>query len=295
MLAKTGQLLLTPNRLLIQVGLLGPALGGQCILDFPLLTALNICALQFAGRNFVNLNQEDSSNKALFLRQLLGLPNSGGAQIYRCSDPWIKRIEINLGPLYKNELLRIAVIEQRGRFVGLKAQIGPEAPQTIKLDAQARGSLEIEGRIFLFKVLDALTVEMEMDESALTLGSLPSNIQSHHILTELEGKQYLVKSAGSLVKSSLLEIANQVAPAMIPAHLTGDISTPRIVPSRAAHLPLPYMYRYHIELLLMGAGPIQIKLELGHLSGFSEKQLDILKQLFDYTFYHPELKKMFGQ
>jgi len=290
MLAKTGQLIKSPNRLLIQIGLLGPNLGGQCILDFPLLTALNICALQFTGRNFTSLDKENN----VLLQHLLGLPSPGKEQTYRCSDPWVKRIEVNLGPLYKNEILRVAVVEKKNQFVGLKIQIGPEKVQLVKLDQNACGSLEIEGRIFLFKVIDALTIQIDLDESKLTLGPVPPKQKAHHIITHINGSDYLIKSGGTLVKSSLLEIANQVAPAMIPSHLIGDISTPQMVPLRSARLPLPYMNRYSVEALLMGAGPVQVKLELGHISGFSEQQIDILKQLFNYTFYHPELKKIFG-
>ena len=290
MLAKTGQLLQTPNRLLVQVGLLGPALGGQCILDFPLLTALNVCALQFTGRNFTSLSQDTN-----ILQHLLGIPALGTEQTYSCVNPWVKRVEINLGPLYQNEILHVGVIEQQGKYVGLRVQIGPEEIQTIKLDHQACGSIEIEGRRFIFKVINALTIQMDIDESKLTLGTVPPQKKPHHVITNLDGQDFLVKSGGTLVKSLLLEIANQVAPAMIPAHLIGDISTPRMVPSRASHLPLPYLNRYHIGLLLMGAGPVQIKLELGNIAGFSESQLDILKKLFNYTFYHPELKKIFGK
>lgn len=225
---------------------------------------------------------------------MLGLPYPGGAQIHRCHDPWIKRVEVNLGPLYEHETLRLAVIEERGQAVGLRCQIGPEKEQRLNLDAQKRTELVIEDRRFLIRVLDPQNIEIDLDESRLTLGPVPPSPQDHHLIVELDHQSYLVRSGGFLVKSSLLEIANQVAPSLIPAHLTGDISTPRIIPSRATHLPLPDLRRYHLEVLLMGAGPVRIQLELGPISGLNPRQLDLLKSLFDYTFYHPELKKIFG-
>lgn len=292
--AKTGSLLQSPYRLLVRVGLLGTALGGQCILDFPLLTALNLCSLQMCGRSFSSLIQEENPRRDIWIRQLLGMPYPGSAQIYRCRDAWIKRIEINLGPLYAHETLRLAVSEERGKPVALRYQIGPEKEQKLRLDAQQRAELLIEDRRFLFKVLDPLSVEMDLDESRLTLGSVPSQLQEHHLLVEIEGQTQLVKSGSSLVKSSLLEIANQTAPSLIPADMIGDISTPRLIPLRAAHLPLPNLRHYHIEILLMGAGAVRILLDLGPLTDLNSRQLDILKNLFDNTFYHPELKKIFG-
>lgn len=293
--AKSGSLLHSPYRLLIRVGLLGPALGGQCILDFPLLTALNLCSLQMCGRSFSSLAQESSSaQRDMVLKQLLGLPYPGSAQIYRCRDPWIKRVEINLGPMYQHEILKLAVIDERGKPVGLRAQIGPEKEQKLNLDARQCAELVIEERRFLLRVVDLQTIEMDLDETPFTLGSLPPQAQEHHLIVELDHQPLLVKSAGSLVKSSLLEIANQVAPSLIPSHLTGDISTPKIIPLRAAHLPLPNLRRFHVEVLLMGAGAVRVQLELGPISGLNARQLDILKALFDYTFYHPELKKIFG-
>jgi len=294
MLAKTGQLAQSPYRLLIQIGLLGPAFGGQCILDFPLLTALNLCALQLTGQNFSSLSQQNTVESLQILKQLLGLPQPQYAETYRCHNAWVKRIEINLGPLYQHEIMRLAVVEQQGQAKELRIQIGPEKEEVLALDPDQRAEYTLEGRRFLFQVQDALSVKLQLDESDLTLGPVPPDTHEGHILTQIEGKHFLVKSGSSLVKSSLLEIANQVSPALIPSHLVGDISTPKLIPSRAAHLPLPDMKRYHVEILLMGAGPIRVKLELGHLSSFSERQLDILKRLFDYTFYHPELKKLFG-
>lgn len=292
--AKTGALLQSPYRLLVRVGLLGPALGGQCILDFPLLTALNLCALQLCGRSFSSLVQDEDPRRDTWLRQLLGLPYPGSPQVYRCHDAWIKRIEVNLGPLYEHEILRLAVIEERGQLVGLRYQIGPEKEQKLKLDSQQRAEIVIEDRRFLIRALDPLSIEMDLDESRLTLGSMPSQPQEHHLLVDLDNHMQLVKSGSSLVKSSLLEIANQTAPSLIPEHLTGDISIPRIVPLRAAHLPLPNLRHYHVEILLMGAGPMRIQLDLGPLTGLNDRQLDILKNLFDNIFYHPELKKIFG-
>ena len=292
--AKTGALLHSPYRMLVRVGLLGPALGGQCILDFPLLTALNLCALQLCGRSFSSLCQENDPKRDTWLRQILGLPYPRSAQLHRCHDPWVKRIEINLGPMYDHETLRLAVLEERGQPVGLRFQIGPEKEQKLKLDGQKRAELMIEDRRFLFRVIDPQTVEMDLDESRMTLGTPPANPQEHHLLVELDGQLQMVKSGGFMVKSSLLEIANQVAPSLIPSHLTGDISIPRIIPSRATHLPLPNLRRYHVEILLMGAGPIRIQLEIGSITGLNARQLDILKNLFDNVFYHPELKKIFG-
>lgn len=291
---KTAKLLNSPYRLLIRVGLLGPAVGGQCIFDFPLLTALNLCSLQFCGLSFSSLNQTTQPQRETWLKQLLGLPYPGSAQTYRCQDPWIKRVEVNLGPLYQNELLRLSVIEDKGLATGVRFQIGPEKEQTLKLNPQQRASIQIEDRLFLIHVLDPQTIEVDLDESRLTLGAIPPQTNEHHLIVELEQQPWLVKSGSSLVKSSLLEIANQVAPSLIPEHLTGDISTPRIIPLRASHLPLPNLNRYNVELLLMGAGAIKIQLELGPIAGLNPRQLDILKSLFDYTFYHPELKKIFG-
>lgn len=292
--AKSGSLLHSPYRLLIRVGLLGPALGGQCILDFPLLTALNLCSLQMCGRSFSSLVQEDSPERTLVIKQLLGLPYPGSAQIYRCRDPWVKKVEINLGPLYQHEILKLAVIDERGKPIALRAQIGPEKEQRLALDNKQQAELVIEDRRFLLRVVDLQTIEMDLDERAFTLGPVPPQPQEHHLIVELEDGMYMVKSAGSLVKSSLLEIANQVAPSLIPEHLTGDISTPKLIPLRAAHLPLPNLRRFHVEVLLMGAGAVRVQLELGPISGLNARQLDILKALFDYTFYHPELKKIFG-
>lgn len=281
-------------RLLIRVGLLGPAFGGQCILDFPLLTALNLCALQLCGRSFSTISREAGPERERLIRQLLGLPYAGGEQRYYCHDAWVKRIEVNLGPFYAHETMRVMVVERQGQAVGVRIQIGPEKEQTLALDNQQQAVFTLEDRRFLIKVLDLHQIELELDESGLTLGPLPPTPQDYHLLIELEGKTHLVRSGSSLVKSSLLEIANQVAPALIPEHLIGDISTPRIIPSRASHLPLPHLTRYQVDLLLMGAGPLRVSLELGGLTGLSRQQLDLLKSLFDFTFYHPELKKIFG-
>lgn len=292
--AKQLQIHSASPRLLIRVGLLGPAFGGQCILDFPLLSALNLCALQLCGRSFSSISHEETPERERLLRQLLGLPYPGGQQRYYCHDAWVKRIEVNLGPFYAHETMRIMVIERQGQAVGIRIQIGPEKEQSLSLDEQKQAVFILEDRRFLIKVLDLHEIEVNLDESALTLGPLPPNPQDYHLLVSLEGKTHVVRSGSSLVKSSLLEIANQVAPAFIPEHLIGDISTPRIIPSRASHLPLPHLTRYQVDLLLMGAGPLRVTLELGGISGLSRQQLDLLKSLFDFTFYHPELKKIFG-
>lgn len=226
--------------------------------------------------------------------QLVGLPDAGVPETHRCYDTWVKRIEINLGPLFQHELMRVAIVEQQSVPRALRIQIGPEKEEVLALDKNNTARLMLENRQFIFEVIDSLSLRLRLDESAITLGSVPPETRDEHILIDLNGKKQLVKSGSALVKSSLLEIANQVAPAMIPEHLTGDISTPKLVPLRATHLNLPGMTKYQLHLVLMGAGPIRILLELGQLERFSVQQIDILKRLFNYTFYHPELKKIFG-
>lgn len=294
LLAKTQNLIQSPYRLLIQIGLLGPAFGGQCVLDFPLLTALNLCALQMSGKSFLSLSQLNTLEAQHMIGQLVGLPESATPETHRCYDPWVKRIDINLGPLFQHELMRVAIVEQQNTPKALRVQIGPEKEQVLPLDAMRSARLNLENRIFIFEVIDSLSLRLRIDESALTLGSVPPETGDEHILIDVNGTEKLVKSGSALVKSSLLEIANQVAPALIPEHLTGDISTPKLVPLRATHLNLPGMTKYQLHLVLMGAGPVRIVLELGQLNRFSPGQIDILKRLFNYTFYHPELKKIFG-
>lgn len=289
--AKTGHLLHSPYRILVRVGLLGPALGGQCILDFPLLTALNLCSLSLFQQNFTSLKQ-DPKNESI-LKQILGLPLGHPIQ-YDCQDTWIKRVEIPLGPVYNHEVLKVTLKEQNGQLIAIRIQNDNQADQILPLDAQQKASYTFQGIEILLQALNSGSVMMELDESEQTLGPVPPQTQDHHILVQLNSQTYLVKSGGSLVKSSLLEMANQISPAMIPTQLTGDISPPRLIPSRAAHLPLPNLKRYNTEVLIMGAGPVRIKLELGNISDLQAHHLEILKDLFDHTFYHPELKKIFG-
>lgn len=280
--------------MLIRVGILGPAIGGQCIFDFPLLTALNLCALQMSGLSFSSLNRDSNPKRLIWLKQLLGMPYPGSEQIYKYAETWIKRIEYNLGPLYSNEILKLGIIENQGKPSEIQYQIGPEKEEYLKLDHNQTSKLVIEDRSYIIKVLDSKSISIDIDESKLTIAPKPPIENEHHIFVDLEADTFLVKSGSSLVKSSLLEIANQIAPSLIPSHLTGDISTPKLIPLRESHLPLPYLKTYTIELLLMGAGPIRVQLDLCQLADLNPQQINILKNLFDHTFYHPELKKIFG-
>jgi len=273
------------------VGLLGPALGGQCIFDFPLLTALNLCSLSLFRQNFTSLKQAPDNEH--ILKQILGLPLGKPTQ-FDCQDTWVKRIDVPLGPVYTHEVLKVTLKEQGGRLIAIRIHSDVQADQILPLDAQQKVSYTFQGIQCIFQALNSGSVMMELDESEQTLGPVPPEQHEHHILADINGKTYLVKSGGSLVKSSLLEMANQISPAMIPTQLTGDISPPRLIPSRASHLPLPNLKRYNTEVLIMGAGPVRIKLELGNISDLQAHHLEILKDLFDHTFYHPELKKIFG-
>lgn len=284
---KTGQLYHNPYRLLVQIGLLGPEFGGQCILDFPLLTALNLCALTFCQKKFVDLDLSQPAERKLH-HQLLGLP-LGETETYQCHEDWVKRITVDLGPVYEDEQLEVYILENQ-----LKINSNLYPTEKLPLDSQKKAVLKRDAVEFILSAPDANHLQLERDESRATLGPLPPVLSENLLLTEWKDKQYMVKSAGFLVKSSLLEIANQVAPALIPAELIGDISAPHLIPSREAHLPLPHLKRYNTEVLLMGAGPVKIKLEIGGIQGFSSSQLDILKNLFNHTFYHPALKKAFG-
>lgn len=284
---KTGQLSQSPYRLLVQIGLLGPEFGGQCILDYPLLTALNLCSLTFCKKKFADLNLEDPYEKAMH-HQLLGLP-IGEKEVYRCHETWVKRINIDLGPVYEDELLEVYIQEN---FLKINSNLYPS--EKLALDKDKNAFLIRDSTRIIFTVLDATSLQLERDESGSTLGPLPPQLPESALITSIDNKEYLVKSAGSLVKSSLLEIANQVSPALIPSELVGDISSPHLIPSRDAHLPLPHLKRYNTEVLLMGAGPVRVKLEIGGIQGFSTSQLNILKALFNHTFYHPALKKAFG-
>ncbi len=284
---KTGKLSLSPYRLLVQIGLLGPQLGGQCILDFPLLTALNLCALTFAQKKFSDLDLDEPAQKKL-RNQLLGIPVRAFEK-FTCHETWVKRIHIDLGTVFEDEQLEVYILDKM-----LKVNSNLYPTQKIALDDQQRAVLPRDNVNFIFQVEDSSTLYMERDESQATLGPVPPAVTEHALLTQVNQNTHLIKSAGFLVKSSLLEIANQVAPAMIPSHLVGDISAPHLIASREAHLPLPHLKRYNTEVLLMGAGPVRIKLEIGGIQGFSNSQLDILKSLFNHTFYHPELKKAFG-
>ncbi len=280
--------------MLIRVGILGPAMGGQCIFDFPLLTALNLCSLQMSGLSFSSLNKDENPRRSTWLKQLLGIPYPGSEQIYRYTESWVKRIEYNLGPLYSNELLKLGIVENQGKPTELRYQIGPEKEEFLKLDQNLATTIIIEGRSYLIKVLDSQSISIDIDESKLTLAPIPPLRNEHHIFVDLDQDTFLVKSGSSLVKSSLLEIANQIAPSLIPNHLTGDISTPKLIPLRESRLPLPYLKTYQAEFLLMGAGPIRIQLDLCKLTELGPHQINIFKDLFDHTFYHPELKKIFG-
>lgn len=297
-IASTSSPYTSPYRLIIRIGLLGPAIGGQCIFDISLLTALNLTVFSLCGKNFTVLNAETGPERDEILRKLLGLPHSNSAQIYRCTDKWVKHIEFNLGPLYNHETMKIGISETHGsaerKPESLKIRLGHHKPFHVPLSKQQRGELMLEQRKFLFHALDAMTLEIDVDESAVTLASVPSILNAHHIVTELNGQKYLIKAGSSLVKSRLLEIANQVAPALIPPQLTGDISTPALIPARLRHLPLPNMQKMNLYLLLMGLGTLTISLELCNIAELSPEQIDILKGLFNFTFYHPELKKIFG-
>lgn len=284
---KTGQLNLSPYRLLVQIGLLGPEFGGQCILDYPLLTALNLCSLAFCQKKFVDLDLNLKSERKIH-HQLLGLP-TGDPETYTCHETWVKRITVDLGPVYEDEQLEIYILDK-----ALKIHSNLYPAEKIPLDKHKTAILKRESTRFKFTALTPTSLHMEKDESETTLGPIPPLLSDSTLLTTVNDQQYLVKSAGYLVKSSLLEIANQVAPAFIPPQLIGDISAPHLIPSREAHLPLPHMKRYNTEVLLMGAGPVKIKLEIGGIQGFSTSQLNILKDLFHHTFYHPALKKAFG-
>lgn len=289
--AKTGHLLQTPYRHLIRVGLLGPAFGGQCILDFPLLTALNLFSLQVFNQSFSSLNQQNNQSEAI--KKILGFP-TGQPVTYRCQDTWVKRIDIALGPVFQHEVLKVTYKEVLNKPGILRVQPNEGPVKQIQLNENKEGVFEQGGTRFCFRVLTPQSVEMELDESEITVGPVPPQPNETHILTQIEGHPYLVKSGGSIVKSSLLEMANLISPAMIPERLTGDISPPRLIPFREASLSLPNLKRYQTEIVLMGAGPVRIVVELGNLSNFSAAQLEVLKELFDHTFYHPELKKIFG-
>lgn len=284
---KTGQLSQSPYRLLVQIGLLGPDFGGQCILDYPLLTALNLCSLTFCKKKFADLDLEDPYEKNIH-HQLLGLP-LGEKETYQCHENWVKRVNVDLGPVYEDEQLEVYILEH-----ALKINSNLYPSEKIPLDKDKNAYLMRDTTRLIFTVVNPTTLQLERDESRSTLGPLPPQIPDNALITTIENKDYLVKSAGSLVKSSLLEIANQVSPALIPSDLVGDISSPHLVPSRDAHLPLPHLRRYNTEVLLMGAGPVRVKLEIGGIQGFSTSQLNILKDLFNHTFYHPALKKAFG-
>jgi len=287
----------SPYRLLIRVGLLGPAIGGQCIFDISLLTALNLSAYSLCGHNFTTLTSEESSQRDESMKRLLGLPYQGSSRKYHCTDEWVKSIELNLGPLYNDEKIKIGVIESKDGLrqpEALRVRLGQDKPIHIPLDADRKGEWILENRKFIFRAIDSMSVEVDIDESGLTLGTVPSILNEHHIVTRMNGQKYLVKAGSSLVKSRLLEMANQVAPALIPPHLTGDISTPQIIPARSRHLPLPNLQKLNLNLLIMGLGTLTISLELCNIAELNPEQVHVLKGLFNFTFYHPELKKIFG-
>lgn len=293
----TTQLNHSPYRLLTRVGILGPAIGGQCVFDISLLTALNLSAFSLCGKNFTSLNSEENPQRDELLRKLLGLPTQDSVRRYTCHDEWVKQIDINLGPLYNHEKMKIAVVESKGderQPQQLRIRLGQEKPLTLPLDNQQKAELQLENRLFIFKAIDTTKIDVDIDESNLTLGTVPSILNEHHIVTRLNGQKYLVKAGSTLVRSWLLEMANQVAPALIPPQLTGDISTPQIIPARSRHLPLPNLHKLNLNLLIMGLGTLTISLELCNIAELHPEQIDVLKGLFNFTFYHPELKKIFG-
>jgi hypothetical protein len=293
----TTQLNHSPYRLLTRVGILGPAMGGQCVFDISLLTALNLSAFSLCGKNYTSLNAEEGLQRDELLRKLLGIPTQDSVRRYSCSDAWVKQIEINLGPLYNHEKMKIAVVESKGedrRPEHLRIRLGQEKAITLQLDSQQQAELQLENQRFIFKAIDTDRVDLDIDESELTLGTVPSILNEHHIVTRLNGQKYLVKAGSTLVRSWLLEMANQVAPSLIPPQLTGDISTPQIIPARSRHLPLPNLHKLNMNLLIMGLGTLTISLELCNIAELHPEQIDVLKGLFNFTFYHPELKKIFG-
>jgi len=286
----------SPYRILIRVGILGPALGGQCVLEMPLLTALNLSAMMLSGKNFSSLNSESGNTAEDLRRRLFGMPYPGSSSEHTCTDAWVKHIEINLGPLYNHLRMRIAVVEGNSGNPGkMRLQLGDERSRTYPLNAQQQVCLELEGRKFILTALDTQRVRLDIDESELTLGSVPSRPNEHQLITHIQGRSYLVRAGSSLVKSLLFELTNQITPSLIPSDFIGDISTPVIIPARDRHLPLPELQRYTLKTVIMGLGPLGISLELRSLKGLNNSQLHTLQALFNFTFYHPELKKIFGK
>lgn len=286
----------SPYRVLVRVGILGPALGGQCVLEMPLLTALNLSAIMLCGKNFSSLNSDTGPVAENLRRRLFGMPYPGSSSEHSCTDAWVKHIEINLGPLYDHLRMRIAIVDGNSGSGGkMRIQLGDERTHTYPLNAHQQVEFDLEGRTFKLTALDTQRVRLDIDESGLTLGSVPSRPNEHQLITQIQGQHYLVRAGSSLVKSLLFELTNQITPSLIPSGFIGDISTPVVIPSRDRHLPLPELQRYVFKTVIMGLGPLGISLELRELQGLNTAQLHTLQALFNFTFYHPELKKIFGK
>lgn len=283
------------HRILVRVGLLGPAFGGHCVIDVPLLTALNLSAASICGKNFTTLN-DDSPEHETFRRALVGVPYEGSKQICRCMDAWVKTIDVNLGVLENNAKMNVAIAPATSQYPYgiIRVKIGENEATNYKLDSDKRAVVQLKERKALVAVIDKDTIEVDFDEAYLTLGSVPSVVTENNIITTIDGKQHMIKSASSLVKSRLLELANQVAPYTIPSDLIGDISTPELIPMKLRNLPLPNMEKLEVSLIVMGIGVVSLYVELCPMSHLNPRQVDVFKRLFNYTFYHPDLKKIFG-
>lgn len=282
-------------RIFIQVGILGPSIGGQCILDIPLLTALNLCAFSISGQTFTSLNQQQTPESTAVLKRVLGLPTEAGAMLYECHDQWIKSIDVDLGSLYEQLAMNISIrLNQAQEPKSILVRPRTEKkPFECELDTAQKAHFSLEDYHFQLHVKNLLKIGLMIDESEFTLAPAPQSPNSDHILAHLGGEPALVKGASALVKSRFLELSNQLVPSLIPPDVTGDISTPRLIPGHQRKLPLP-LKKFQSHRVIMGIGPLGIFLNLCHIADLNSSQLNILKSLFDYTFYHPELKRIYG-
>lgn len=285
------------HRILIRVGLLGPALGGQCVIDMPLLTALNLCSVGLSGKNYTAINNDNDPTNEGYRKQLLGIPSERSSRTHKCMGQYVKTIDIDLGPIHNHLRLQIGVNTKKSQqhpHGSIRLKVGDNSPEVHSVDADNKVTVPLKESQAIIEVIDQETINLDFDETAVTLGVVPPNVNENHIVTEIEGKPLLIKGASSLVKSRLLELANQVAPYTIPTDYMGDISTPQMIPDRLRTLNLPELEKYEVDLIIMGIGDLVVSAELTHIAGLSPKQLNILKGLFNFTFYHPELKKIFG-
>jgi len=284
-------------KLLIRVGVIGTVFGGHCIIELPLLTALNFTCFNLWGQNFLAINADkNNEEKNNYRKILLGIKRVEQPEFYTM-DKWTRKLNISLGTYARYPKIEINMEKENPTAPHglIRLRLGNADGTTVhSFDKDKKTFIDLLDRYAFINAIDSMTLAIFFDESHLTLyesEKIPEGIEP--ITTYIDEEEKVIRASSNIVKSQALELANQVSSNLLPADFIGDISTPTIISDRERDLHINGIETLKTNLLISTIGHLSVEIQLCDLRKLKPVEEYIIKNIFNFTYAHPALKELF--